>query len=70
VIGDAVNLSARIQALNRELEGDILISDATYAALGAPENLEIIDYGLHYLKGKSNGVGVYAVTSWEVAHVV
>jgi class 3 adenylate cyclase len=70
VIGDAVNLSARIQALNRELEGDILISDATYAALGAPEDLEIIDYGLHYLKGKSNGVRVYAVTSWEVAHVV
>jgi adenylate cyclase len=69
VIGDAVNLSARIQALNRELEGDILISDATYAALGEPEELQIIDYGIQRVKGKRTGVGIYAVTAWEVADV-
>jgi adenylate cyclase len=66
VIGDAVNLSARIQALNRELEGDILISDATCAALGSPAGLELINYGVHRVKGKSNGVGIYAVAGWEV----
>jgi adenylate cyclase len=69
VIGDAVNLSARIQALNRELDGDILISDATRAALGAPAGLELIDYGTHRVKGKSNGVGIYAVAGWEVSNV-
>jgi adenylate cyclase len=70
VIGDAVNLSARIQALNRELEGDILISDATYAALDHPAGLELIDYGTHRVKGKSNGVGIYAVARCEVSDAV
>jgi class 3 adenylate cyclase len=65
VIGDAVNLSARIQALNRELAGDILISDATYAALGKPDALRVEDHGVHHVKGKSSGVRVYAVISWE-----
>jgi adenylate cyclase len=69
VIGDAVNLSARIQALNRELDSDILISDATQAALGEPAGLKLIDYGTHRVKGKSNGVGIYAVDRWEVADV-
>jgi adenylate cyclase len=70
VIGDAVNLSARIQALNRELEGGILISEATYAALGAPLELMVIDYGMHKVKGKSQGVGIYAVVCWESADVI
>jgi class 3 adenylate cyclase len=70
VIGDAVNLSARIQALNRELEGGIQISEATYAALGAPLDLMVIDYGVHTVKGKSQGVGVFAVICWEAADVI
>jgi len=70
VIGDAVNLSARIQALNHELDGDILISDATHAALGEPAGLELIDYGTHHVKGKSNGVGIYAVARWEFSDVI
>jgi adenylate cyclase len=70
VIGDAVNLSARIQALNRELDGEILISDATHAALGEPAGLELIDYGTQHVKGKSNGVGIYAVVGWEICDVI
>lgn len=70
VIGDAVNLSARIQALNRELDGDILISDATHAALGEPAGLQLIEYGIHRVKGKSNGVGIYAVAGWEAPDVI
>jgi adenylate cyclase len=69
VIGDAVNLSARIQALNRELDGGILISDATYAALGEPDDMMVIDYGLHHVKGKTQGVGIYAVVCWEAIDV-
>ncbi|HEX9374043.1 MAG TPA: adenylate/guanylate cyclase domain-containing protein, partial [Roseiflexaceae bacterium] len=42
-IGDAVNLSARIQTLNRKLGTDILISQATYQALERPAGLHTID---------------------------
>ncbi|HEX5691242.1 MAG TPA: adenylate/guanylate cyclase domain-containing protein, partial [Roseiflexaceae bacterium] len=52
VIGDAVNLTARIQTLNRKLKSDILISDATYAALGEVENLAVVNYGWRRVKGK------------------
>lgn len=68
VIGDAVNLSARIQALNRELGDGILISDATYAALGQPHGLEFFDHGVHHVKGKRYGVGIYAIVSQEAVY--
>ncbi|HEU4329090.1 MAG TPA: adenylate/guanylate cyclase domain-containing protein [Roseiflexaceae bacterium] len=70
VIGDSVNLSARIQALNRELNSEILISQATYEALGSPLDLPVTDYGVHQVKGKRNGVRVYAIEEQEVAHAV
>jgi adenylate cyclase len=64
-IGDAVNLSARIQTLNRKLNTDILISDATYHSLGDPTGLRVVNRGLRQLKGKSQKVRVYSVTGWE-----
>jgi class 3 adenylate cyclase len=64
-IGDAVNLSSRIQTLNRKIGTDILISDATYAALGQLDGLRMINRGLRQLKGKSQRVRVYEVSSWE-----
>jgi adenylate cyclase len=64
-IGDAVNLSARIQTLNRKLATDILISDATYQALGHPAGLRAVNRGLRQLKGKSQKVRVHAVIGWE-----
>jgi len=64
-IGDAVNLSARIQTLNRKLDTDILISDATYQALGHPGGLRVVNRGLRQLKGKSLRVRVYSVLGWE-----
>jgi len=64
-IGDAVNLSARIQTLNRKLDTDILISDATYQALGQPIGLQVVNRGLRQLKGKSSRVRVYSVNGWE-----
>jgi adenylate cyclase len=63
-IGDAVNLSARIQTLNRKLGTDILISDATYQALGEQARLRVVNRGLRQLKGKSQRVRVYSVLAW------
>ncbi|MBK9941943.1 MAG: HAMP domain-containing protein [Kouleothrix sp.] len=62
-IGDAVNLSARIQTLNRKLQTDILLSQATYAALGKPAWLCVSDQGLRRFKGKSVRVRVYSINS-------
>ncbi|HEY1011547.1 MAG TPA: adenylate/guanylate cyclase domain-containing protein [Herpetosiphonaceae bacterium] len=69
VIGDAVNLSARIQALSRELGGDILISANTYQALdAAPGSLPPVeDLGEHQIKGKQNKVRIYSVAE-EAVH--
>jgi class 3 adenylate cyclase len=64
-IGDVVNLSARIQTLNRKLDTNILISDATYQALGNPAGLQMVNRGLRQLKGKSQRVRVYSVIGWE-----
>jgi class 3 adenylate cyclase len=64
-IGDAVNLSARIQTLNRKLDTNILISAATYRALGDPAGLQVMNRGLRQLKGKSQRVRVYSVLGWE-----
>jgi class 3 adenylate cyclase len=64
-IGDAVNLSARIQTLNRKLATDILISDATYQALDHPVGLRVVNRGLRQFKGKSQRVRVYSVAGWE-----
>lgn len=69
VIGDAVNLSARIQALSRELGDGILISEATRMALGAAPELGIVDHGIRHVKGKQQGVRIYAVYCWENRHV-
>jgi class 3 adenylate cyclase len=68
VIGDAVNLTARIQTLNRKLKSDILISDATYSALGNIEGLNVVNYGWRRVKGKSASVRVYAIVGWEQRH--
>ena len=64
-IGDAVNLSARIQTLNRKLGSNILISDATHQALGNPAGLKMVNRGLRQFKGKSQRVRVYSVIGWE-----
>jgi adenylate cyclase len=70
VIGDSVNLSARIQALNRDLGSEILISQDTYAALGAPADLPLTNHGMRQVKGKRNGVHVYALEEAEVSHAL
>ena len=62
VIGDPVNLSARVQGLNKEYpEHDILISDYTRLALCEPQRYVIRGLGAMSLKGKSEPVDIFAV---------
>ncbi|MBN1483494.1 MAG: HAMP domain-containing protein [Chloroflexia bacterium] len=62
VIGDSVNLSARIQGLNKEFpEYDILVSEYTYEMLKDKEQYVFRNLGLISLKGKSEPVRIYAV---------
>ncbi len=63
VIGDSVNLSARIQALNKDYPHyDILISDHTYTALAQRKSaFEFVDLGSMSIRGKTQAVKVWGV---------
>ena len=63
VIGDTVNLAARIEALNKDYPAyDILISDQTHTALGSRvAEFDLHDLGTVDIRGKSDPVKVWAV---------
>jgi len=63
VIGDAVNVSARIQGLTKDYVGyDILLSQAAYDALGANrERFRFHDLGAVTIRGKREPVTIYAL---------
>jgi class 3 adenylate cyclase len=58
--GDTVNLSQRLEALNRETGTDCLMCSATYAAV-QHEIEGIRSLGLHTLRNKQHKVEVYAL---------
>jgi predicted ATPase/class 3 adenylate cyclase len=41
IIGDAVNLAARIESTNKRYGSTVLVSDATYARLAGPEHFDV-----------------------------
>jgi len=61
VIGDTVNVAARLEALNKDLGTDILLSYDVYSQL--PEDLtrDVVERGEHTVKGRQQAVKVYAV---------
>jgi class 3 adenylate cyclase len=59
VIGDTVNTAARVEALTRETGDDVLITEATRAAMRRDEG-EWEDRPVDGLRGKSDPVRVYA----------
>ena len=62
VIGDAVNIAARLESLTRSFpEYPILINQATYDAVKARAELNIVDLGPHEVKGRQGKVEVYGV---------
>jgi len=60
VVGDSVNLAARIEALNKEFHTDVLISRATVDQL--KERFPLKPFEPVKVKGKEDYVQVYAVT--------
>lgn len=61
VIGDAVNLGARLESLNKEYGTRIIISEATREALKG--RYDIRPLGAVVVKGKSRPVAIYEVKS-------
>lgn len=57
VIGDSVNLGARLESATKELKASIVISEATYREI---ENLaQVRPLGQIHVKGKEQGIVVY-----------
>ncbi len=59
VVGDAVNVAARVESLNKELHTTFLITGDTYAAV--KERVEVKDCGELKVKGRHQAVKVYEV---------
>lgn len=59
IIGDVVNVAARIEALNKTLKTNLLISDATWTALPAELQAKGTPEGAHNVKGRGDAVTVY-----------
>ena len=59
VIGDTVNVAARVEGLTRSLGATVLITDATARGLSDRSGLE--DAGQHRVKGVSSLVQVWRV---------
>jgi class 3 adenylate cyclase len=64
VIGDTVNLTSRVEGLNKITGTSILITAATLEALGdASDQLIVEDRGRHQVKGRRESVQVYSVSN-------
>jgi len=59
VIGDAVNVAARLECLNNELQSHILVSEETKNHLPSQEQSKLISAGCHGVKGREKPVRVF-----------
>ena len=60
VIGDAVNVASRCEALNKTLGTDILCTSATWERLPGDLQSRLTDRGAHDVKGRAQKVAVFA----------
>jgi adenylate cyclase len=65
VIGDAVNLAARVESLNKELKTTCLITEETRAAIGS--GLQVRDCGEVKVKGRQQAARVFELLAYDDA---
>ncbi len=61
VIGDSVNVAARLENLNKEFGTSILLSDGVRAHLPSEHAIEMEDRGSHVVKGRQQSIRVFSV---------
>lgn len=59
VIGDEVNVAARLESLNKELQTQILVGENTWQLVRA--EFDFADAGVHQLKGRSRSIRVFKI---------
>jgi adenylate cyclase len=64
VIGDPVNIAARVESLNKEQKTDILITDSVYQLV--KDRVEVEHRGDMHVKGRAKPVDIYALKSLKV----
>lgn len=60
VIGDAVNVTSRIESLCSKIEKDILVSSLIYEQINK-KDFKLISHGKHQLKGVSEVIEIYSL---------
>ena len=63
VMGDVVNVSSRVESLNKELSTEILITDTAFQQVAG--EVDVDDKGERSVKGREQPVRVYAVNGWN-----
>ena len=61
VIGDTVNVAARLETMNKELKSEVCISAEVYSSLPVELTENLRDEGYHHLKGREQTVRVYTL---------
>lgn len=65
VMGDVVNVSSRVESLNKDLHTEILITDTAFQQIA--NEVDAIDKGEHLVKGRERAVRVYEVKGWKTS---
>lgn len=63
VIGDDVNLAARMESANKEMKSHVLITGATYE--GCENMVDVVKHPPIKVKGKEKPVDVYEIIGWK-----
>jgi len=63
VIGDDVNLAARMESANKEMKSHVLITGSTYE--GCEDLVDVVRHDPIHVKGKEASIEVFEVVGWK-----